>query len=260
VSYRPTANFLVIFGLLLFSVLGYVALQQFVERTNAVSRNTDIPHSTDYEVIHQLPVIKPTEWEAFKKAHSDGLPVDYLSEISPWPNLKSGFEVYRYNEGCVVNSRPKETCSTQTYVALDSGKKKVILVTGQKDLSQIFKSIETKDEALAVVTFLSSWEYAQYFGVGFTNLNWIPDELEEKKPDSNGFYLQEKVWRRLGLPEPKVSKEKGEFFIERVGFVPYGEKQIIKVKETLTSDGKYTYDIGMIMHRGTFVPIDTKNL
>lgn len=257
-SGRPVLNLLLIVGILLFSVLGYLSLQQYIERSATASRENSEIESIDYDRVSTLPVVKPDELPEFAKAHADGIPVDYLVPARHWPPVRAGYTVFHFNEGCVLNSRPKETCTNRYYVAINHPGKSAILVRTLDDLPKVLARIETPEQALTVAEFISSWEYEQYFGTGFTNVQKAPDNDSIPKPNHFGFYLSEKAWGRLQLPPPQVRLDKGNFHIKRVGFIPFGEKQIVLVEETLTPEGRYTFDIASILYRGSLVPIQVK--
>lgn len=252
---------LVIAGLLVFSILGYVAMQQYIERSDILKATDDVTAgSTDFHRLKDLPQVRANQMDAFIKAHSDGIPIDYLAPVSYWPSLRPGFKAYLYKEGCVVNNRPQETCSSQAYVAVNAVQKKAIFIYSVEDLPQIIVPLETEASALALASFITSKRMGKYFGSNFATLVKVSDaDADDAAAQREDYTLSDMAWRRLQLPETTVRREGKQFVLERVGFVPFGEKQIILVKETLSTDGHYAYDIDSILHKGRLVPVDVKN-
>jgi hypothetical protein len=247
---------IVLTGLLAFSVVGYLAIQNYVERQVAIKdRSLSAGASKEFERFKDLPLVGPDDFATFKAEHSDGLPVDYYMRVRSWPALKTGYKMYLLKEGCTLV--PRETCSKQTYVALNWGLKEAEFIQNIDDVAKVLAPIESKADALAYAEFITSLEYGKHFGIFFFSLTEVDDE-NYPMVEQTQFHLPSESWTRLLLPRPKIRQDENKFHIQRVGFIPYGEKQIILVNETVTSSGEYTYEIEKVLFQGAMVPITVK--
>lgn len=252
-------SIIIIVGLLVFSILGYIAFQQYVERSNALSKSSRKLVEAPYDAFESLEIVPPAEFDVFRAAHKDGLPVDYLVPLKGWPPLKPGYKPYFYKQGCMPNAKPEPTCISQLYVALNPTRKKAHLINGLADLPGVLVPIDSGEAAVRLAMFLGMPENARYFSINYVNLTEVPND-EAVMADAIGYHLTTKAWERLQIPELAITETDKGFTLERAVFIPHGEKQIIQVTENITREGKYTYDIAATLHKGELVPIKVRDL